>query len=695
MGRLAHLLVERRRAVLILAAVAIIAGLGLTPVFLSQLRGVDYATPGSRSYKAEQFIAAHTGYSEQDSLVFSSAHVSVRSPVFAAALARGVALVRAHHVLVAPQRQISPDGHALLATIAMKGSAAHRQTLCDQLQEALAHAMPPGVQAGVTGDSPVLGDLTNVEKNEAVGAEAVGLPVALVVLLIAFGSVVAAGLPLLLGVCGLVVSFEVIAGVMLFKSFNAFVETAMVGLGLALGIDYALLLVRRFREERAAGGSEEEVLARTLSTAGRTVMFSGTIVSAALIPLAATGLPFFGDTALALIVVVLAEVTLLLTFLPAVLLTLGDRLERGSVPARWRRDPGLPAASGRWYRWARAVMRRPLPILAGGVALMLAAASPILGLRTGIYLNTQAMSGQPSVRALDALERHFPAAAVGPIEVLVRGPVAPVRRVLAGDRQLADPVTVAIARDANVISVIPTVGTDSIAAERLVRHLRDQLQGLPAQVTGVTAETVDYAHETDRVTPWVIGAALILSLLLLTWLFRSPLLAIKAIVMNLLSVGASIGLTVLVFQDGHGERLLGFTSTGYLQAWTPLLLFMIVFGLSMDYEVFMVSRMREEWGRTGDTTEAVARGLERTGGIVTFAATIMVAIFASFMLVVIPEMKQLGFALAVAVLLDATVVRAMLVPAFMRLAGRWNWWMPRRLDRLLPQLGEAAEPAGP
>jgi RND superfamily putative drug exporter len=256
--------------------------------------------------------------------------------------------------------------------------------------------------------------------------------------------------------------------------------------------------------------------------------------------------------------------------------------------------------------------------------------------------------------------------------------------------RLGTPVTVPLGADAAVIVATPTLAADSTAAADLVRELRRQLRdGLPpgsrALVGGVTAESVDYTDETNDKTPAAIGFALLLAFALLTWVFRSPVLALKAIVMNLLSIGAAFGLTVLVFQDGHGEGLLGFTSLGYIQGWMPLTLFVMLFGLSMDYEVFMVTRMREEWERTGDTTEAVACGLGRTGSVVTSAAAIMIAIFSSFVLTRIPEIKQMGFGLAAAVLIDATIVRAALVPAFMRLAGRWNWWMPARLDRLLPR----------
>jgi RND superfamily putative drug exporter len=703
--RLAYLAAHRRRVVLAVAGAAILAGLALTPVFQSGLVGASYDTPGTQSYRAQRFIAAATGFTERDTLVISSRRYLAGAPVFGRAVAAAFAAARRAAPgarLFAPGTPgggaISPDGHVVTATIGLTGGVSHRQDVAKALENALPAAMPRGISAGVTGDSPLLVDLTRIETSEISRAETVGLPVAAIILLLAFGTAVAAGIPLLLGVSGLLVSFGVVAGFMLVTTFNAFSESLMAMIGLAIGIDYALLLVRRFREERDRGGTPEEAMARTLRTAGRTVMFSGGILSASLVPLVITGLPLFSDTAFAVIVVILVEVTLLLTLLPAALLALGDRLERLGLPVRFRGSQRPVGSRTRWYRWARGVMRRPWPILIGGGALLLACAAPVLGVRTGIDLNARAMSSAPSIRPLSVLQTHFGTTSLGPIEVLVRarGPQLALadgeaRRVLAGQRQVSSVQTLPLRRDAVLLLAAPAVPVDSGAAAGLVARIRSRLvtaitAPAIAQVTGVTAEDVDYSAEASRVTPWVIGAALALALLLLTWLFRSPVLALKAIVLNLLTIGAAIGLTVLVFQDGHGERLLGFTSPGFLQSWMPLSMFVCLFGLSMDYEVFIVSRIREEWERLDDTPEAVARGLDRTGGVVTSAATIMVAIFASFLLVVIPEMKQLGFGLAVSVLIDATLVRAMLVPAFMRVAGRWNWWIPGRLDRLLPRL---------
>jgi putative drug exporter of the RND superfamily len=701
--KLAHLIVHRRRLVLTTTLAIIVGGLALSPLFQSGLRATGYETPGSESYRAQQLIAARTGFAEEDTLVVSSAHYHAQQPAFRHALATAIATVRRVDpaiVVIGPGRRggglVSRDGHVVTATVELRGDGAERQKVSDRLQTALAAAAPRRFSAGVTGDSPLLSDLTHIETSEMFDAELFGLPIAAVILLFAFGSVVAAGVPLILGLSGLFVSFGVIAALMTVMRFNAFVESMMAAIGIAIGIDYALLMVRRFREERAAGGSDEEIVGRTLSTAGRTIMFSGIILSTSLVPLIFTDLPFFDDTAVAIIVVVLTEVALLLTFLPALLLRLGPALDRGTISQRLIDARLAPAGSGGWYRWAKRVMGRPWPVMIVGVALLLLAATPVLGLKTGIDLNARAMQNEPSVRPLETVQRHFPAAGLGPVEVAVQGHRVALERSAVRARHLLasrlDYVsTTPLGRDAVLVSGTLRVASDSSAAERLVRQFRLRLAatlpaGATAEVGGVTAETVDYADKADRITPIVIVTALVLSFVLLLWLFRSPVLAAKAIVMNLLSIGAAFGLTVLVFQHGHGEKLLGFTSPGYIQAWMPLVLFLVLFGLSMDYEVFMVSRIREEWERTGDTVEAVARGLERTGGIVTSAATIMVAIFASFLLVVIPEMKQMGFGLAAAVLIDATLVRAMLVPAFMRLAGRWNWWMPAGLDQRLPKL---------
>ncbi|HEX6388097.1 MAG TPA: MMPL family transporter [Solirubrobacteraceae bacterium] len=689
-ARWGYYVAAHSKLVLRVSLLVVVIGLALTPVFRVNLLGLGYDTPGSESDRAQKFVEQRSGIAERASLVVSTEDPAAgrRGLALATEELRGEDIVKG--VLPGP---VSDDGRVLTAEVLLRGSVSDRQRDVDDIQKALEGAMPPGVEAAMTGNSPLLADLIRVEMEDLLKAELVGMAIALFVLLFALRGAIAAGLPLALGISGLVVTFGVLAITMLFADYNLFVETLAAMIGLGVGIDYSMLIVRRFREQRAAGQEPADALASTLATAGRTVTFSGAIVAVSFIPLALTFLPFFAESAVATILVVAVMVLGALTLLPAALIRLGDRLDRYQLPiGRDRRQPGIG-----WERWARWVMRRPWPVLVVGVALLLACAIPTLNLKTGTDLNARAMSGEPAAEALKTLEGAFPAASLAPVEVLVRSgdqPVGPAAQaavsLMDADRRLGPPSTVPLGRDAALVVATPTVAADSIAADRLVRDLRKRLPavlpgGAEPLVSGATAQTVDYTDETNAKTPAAIGLALVLAFVLLTWVFRSPVLALKAIVLNLLSIGAAFGLTVLVFQEGLGEEVLGFTSLGYIQGWMPLTLFVLLFGLSMDYEVFMVTRMREEWQRTGTTEDAVAHGLGKTGGVVTAAAAIMIAIFSSFVLTRIPEVKQMGFGLAVAVLIDATIVRAALVPAFMKVAGRWNWWMPRRLDRLLPE----------
>jgi RND superfamily putative drug exporter len=693
-SRLAWLIVEKPRVLAAATLLLVVAGVALALPFKDGLLGLGYQVPGSESDRAAQIIQRDTGFTETDLLVVSSSRYRYREPQFTRALDAAMAAVKREApsslVLAPGQRgggQVSTDREVATVTVTVRGSVADRQDLAGRIQPAVRVAVGAGFSAGLTGDSPVLRDLVHTEEIDTLKAEGIGFPITIILLLLAFGAAMAALLPLMLAYAGVLGSIAVIACLMLFQSFNAFAETFVVMFGLALGIDYSLLFVRRFREERRRGGSDQEVIDRTLRTAGRTVIFSGSIFSVALIPVIPTKLPFFYDSAIAVIVVVLVEVLLLLTLLPVVLLKLGDKLERGRLPGRFGAGR-LGETSAAWHRWAHSVMRRPIPFLAVGVAVLAVAASPLLHIKTAITLNESSMTGQPSVQPITTLAEHFPNAQVAPVEVFVRGmpPAAVTARAVMTHAGLGDIEQTQLAPGQTLL-----VGTSA------TKHLRSALNApLPhgaALVGGVTAETVDYAQKTARYQWLVIGGALILSFILLLAVLRSPVLAMKAIVMNLMSVGAALGLTVLLFQDGHAQSLLGFKSPGYLQAWTPLTLFIMLFGISMDYELFMVTRIREEYDRTGDTREAVARGLERTGSVVTYAALIMATIFAAFMISRIQEMKQLGFGLAASVLIDATIVRTMLVPAFMRIAGKWNWWMPAWLDRLLPALMHSQEPA--
>ncbi len=691
---LARLVVDRPRLFVVVALGLVLAG-GLSFArFESQLIGVDYRVDGTESARAAAVVERATGFSESAVLV-----VTVKGGAGRAGLEQAVERARGLVRDVDPDVGIFDplpvgDGRTTRAVpLGLVGDAGRRQAFATEVQDAL-ERMPDGYRAGLTGNSALLADLTHVEEADLLRAEAIGLPITLLLLILAFGSVVAALLPLAQAYGGILGAVGIVALVMTVQEFNTFAESLMLMFGLALGVDYSLLFVRRFREERAAGGSGREVVERTLATAGRTVLASGAIFSIALLPLLPTRLPFFYDTVIAVIVVVLVELLLVVTLLPVLLVALGDRVELGRLP-RLR-----PAAGGRrtadvhrWDRWARLVMRRPLPFLVVGVAVLVVAAAPALGMRTGVDLNVRALDGSPSVRALDDLQAADPAAALAPVEVVVRdataGDVAQVQSVLEV-HGVGAVTTTALSETESLVSGTSAAPVDSAEGFDEIGVLRSALRAdapsVDALVGGATAEGVDYSERTEAVQGWVVGAVLLLSLVLLTAVFRSPLLALKAVVLNLLAIGAAIGLTVAFFQSGALEGLLGFESAGFLQSWTPLTLFVMLFGLSMDYEVFMISRIREEYERCGDTIEAVAVGLQRTASVVTYAGAIMVAVFGSFMISSVPEMKQLGFGLAVAVLIDVAIVRLVLVPALMRVAGRWNWWMPSGFARVLPDL---------
>ncbi|MEA2167271.1 MAG: putative drug exporter of the superfamily [Solirubrobacteraceae bacterium] len=671
-------IVRRRRAVLLAVGLVFLVSAVFVPRFHTSLEGVGYESSGSESARALALVKQSGGPAEFAAIV---AQGDAGPDALRAAVGRaGVVAKEAGTVTGIGPTQVAADGKAAFAPLLMDGSTGDRQDDSKELQKTIDTGQPAGVEVDLTGISPLFGDLIHQEEVGLLKADVVGVPLAFAVLLLVMGSLVAAALPIVIAMAGLIVTFGVLGLLSYASTFNVFVENIAALIGLGVGIDYAMLIVRRYREERDRGLSDEEAIVRTMATAGRTVAFSGAAVAVCLLPLSFTGLPFFGETAIGAIAVLIFVVLAAITLLPALLLTLGPRIDKGRL--RWQSQK---VQTGRWAAWARGVMRRPWPIMVAALAILVAAASPTFGLEEGNDLNARALQEEPSGRALVGLQEHFPDLAASAVQVVTRAPDG-AAAVVGADKRFVGLQRLPLQDGVTLLLTSPPGGSDSGAATRAVEDLRLSLARaeVPALVGGYSAESLDFTDSMHDGTPLVVALALGLCLFVLIGVFRSPVLALKAIVMNLLSLGAAFGLVVFVFQDGHGEGILAFTSPGYIQSWMPLTLFMIVFGLSMDYEVFMVSRMREEYDRCGDTTEAVARGLEKTGGVVTSAALIMVAIFGSSMLSTIPEMKQLGFGLAAAVLIDATLIRATLVPAFMRIAGRWNWWMPAWLDRRLP-----------
>ena len=543
--------------------------------------------------------------------------------------------------------------------------------------------------------------------------ERVGVPIALLILLVLFGAVLAAFIPLLLAVLAIVMALGATAFVGFFVDLSFFVTLIITMIGLAVGIDYSLIVVSRFREEMGRGRSKLEAIERAGATANRTVFFSGLTVVFALAGLLIHPASVFQSLGTGAILVVVAAVALTTTLLPAALSLLGGRVNALRLPFIGRRiGATADAGGGYWATVVRVVMRYPVLSFLAASGVMVAAALPALDINTGFNGVDSLPDGVQSKDAFFILEEEFSFGVVSPMEIVIDGDanseavkagIAALRELLAADPDFvgASRVRVNAAGDLSLVSV-PVAGEpasdEAIEALRRLRadYLPAAFAGVDAEilVTGETAFNDDFFEITDRFTPIIFVFVLSLSFLLLTVAFRSIVIPLMSIILNMLSVGAAYGLMVLVFQKGYGAGVLGFQTTPMIDAWIPLFLFAVLFGLSMDYHVFLLSRIRERYDQTGDNAGSVAYGLRATAGLITGAALIMVAVFGGFASGDLIANQQIGFGLAVAVLLDATIVRTVLVPATMRLLGKWNWYYPRFLE-WVPRIGieGEAEPA--
>ncbi len=521
--------------------------------------------------------------------------------------------------------------------------------------------------------------------------EAGGILTALVILLVAFGSVVAAGLPIVIGLFGLLVGTSALSLAAYGVDIPQWapVMASMVGLG--AGIDYALFLVTRHREHLAEGLSVPESVGRSLATSGQAVLFAGGTVVLAILGLAFAGLPFVAAGGIGMSLVVLVMVLAALTLLPAMLGLAGCRITR-------RRARRTSSATQRWTRWGAHVTRHPVAYLVGGTALLLALAAPVTALRLGLPDEGNYPQERTERRAYDLIADGFGPGAISPLVIAVDP---------AGDRNAPERIAAAVAKDpgittASVISTAPDLSIVTAQATTTPQDERTQLtlerlrsdviptaldrSPATAHVGGYTATITDMSTRVQDRLPVFLVAVVLLSFLLLVLVFRSIAVPAKAAVLNLLSVGAAYGVLVMVFQWGWAKDLIGLHATVPIISFIPLFMFAILFGLSMDYEVFLLSRIREEYLRTGDSDHAVVHGIGATARTISAGAAIMVAVFAGFVAGNDPVIKMLGLGLATAVLVDATLVRLVLVPAAMKLLGGLNWWLPAWLDRLLPQL---------
>jgi uncharacterized membrane protein YdfJ with MMPL/SSD domain len=570
----------------------------------------------------------------------------------------------------------------------------------------------PAFVVAVTGQKTLDRDFNELSQSDLQHGELqFGLPAALIILLLVFGAVVAGLVPLLITLPSIVVALGLVAVLAHAFSLSVFVINMLTGMGLALAIDYALFVVSRFREERGRGREKLDAIAATATTANRAVIFSGTTFVIAMFGMLIVPSSIMRSLAVGAILVGIVSVAASATLLPAVLGVLGDNVDRLRIPLIGRRSLEYANPEGRfWGAIVRAVLRRPGLSLALSVAVLLAIASPILGMRIGTSGVTALPDRFESKQGFAALRHDFPSATSDPVEIVVaegaaqpaaRQALTRLRTRLAADPRFGRGEIDRSAGGRVALLSVPVRGDPSgVDAVSAVRDLRSTIvpgafqdTGAEVLVGGTTSENIDYFASVIGPAPWVIALVLGLTLVFLTVVFRSLVVAGTAVLLNLLSVGAAYGLLVLVFQHGVGAGLFGFQQVETIEAWVPLFLFSVLFGLAMDYQVFLLSRIKERYDETRDTTDAVTFGVASTARIITGAALIIVAVFAGFAAGELIMFQQMGFGVAVALLIDATIIRSVVLPSAMKLLGDWNWYLPHALDwlpRLQAESGSSA-----
>ena len=533
-------------------------------------------------------------------------------------------------------------------------------------------------------------------------SEGIGIMAAIIIMLLAFGSVVAMGLPIITALFGIAVAFAVLDLLTHVVTTPVFAPEIMAMIGLGVGIDYALFVVTRYRQGLAEGREPRGAVAVSLATSGRAVVFAGTTVILSLLGLFLLQLPFMRGLAIGAIAAVVLVMLAATTLLPAMLGFSGRAIDKLAIE-RLLQSGAEPDERGFWYRWSRGIQRHPVAAGLAAVLVLVCLALPMFSMRQAFTDAGNDPATTTTRQAFDVLATGFGPGFNGPLVIAARVPEGGSQAVQRLDTAVRSTPGVAFVSpaqfnasgDAAVLVAYPTTAPQAARTEALVHTLRDHTipgvtagTGVTAYVGGETAGSVDAATYLSNRLPWVIGTVLLLSFLLLMAVFRSVAIPVKAVIVNLLSVGAAYGVIVAVFQWGWLGGFFGIGATGPIDPWIPLMMFTILFGLSMDYEVFLLSRIREEWRRTGDNSSAVADGLAKTARVITAAAAIMICVFGSFVFGdPLHVLKVFGLGLASAILIDATLVRMVLVPSIMELLGPANWWMPRWLDRIVPRLG--------
>jgi uncharacterized membrane protein YdfJ with MMPL/SSD domain len=692
-------MVRWRGLVLVAAAGLVIVGATWGAGVFEALSSGGFEDPNSESARAYEQITEEFGQQSADLLVLYESQEPVASPPVQEAITDTLEQLRQQPEVASvvswydtgSPALVSTDGLATYAIVQLVGE--DEDSKLESLRQVESLLSVPGVDTTVGGLVMFLAESAEITESDIIRAELLSAPVLLVLLVLIFRGVVAAAMPLLVAMLAILGGFLTTRLLTLVSEVSVFAANVITLVGVGMAIDYALFIVSRFREELATPGMDPATaVSRTLATAGRTVFVSGLTIALALASLLIFPQPFLRSIALGGMSAVLVAMLASLTVLPALLMMLGPRINAGRIPLPWRRRARRASTGhigeGGWARLARSVMRRPVLYAVGVTVVLVLLALPALRMNLGGY-DVRVLPEQAQTRVVaDAIDARFPDGTTEPIDVLVTGAApAEAEAYLARVEALPEVtgVTLAGQQDGSWLLRADYLGEPTgDAAEEAVAAIRALPSPAEAEVLvgGTTASYVDLLDSLGQRLPWMLLLIVTTILVLLFLAFGSVVLPIKAVLMNVISIGASFGVVVWVFQDGHFADLLQFTPTGFVEPTMPIMMLAILFGLSTDYEVFLLSRVREEWDRIGNNTEAVARGLQHTGRIITAAALLLGVVVAGFTAGDMAVIKLAGVGMIVALAVDATLVRALLVPATMRLLGRWNWWAPGPLGRL-------------
>jgi RND superfamily putative drug exporter len=707
--RWGNFVVRARWGVLAAGLALVVVGVGWGTGLFGALSGGGFNDPHTASNQVRKQVTQQLGNQDADVLaLYSSTSATVDDPAFKAAVTGILSRVKdrpeVERVISCYDTQVpnlvSTDRHATYAIIRLRpGSDSQKQADFRAIHDVFLAGH--GVTTQLGGVRPFLSDASERSQSDIKRAEALSMPILLVLLVLTFGSVVAAASPLLIGGVAILGAFVVTRLLAYLTDVSVFAANIITLIGLGLSIDYSLFIVSRFREELRAGYDTRTAVVRTICTAGRTIAVSGITVTLALASLLLFPQGFLRSMGYGGMAAVMIAMIASLSLLPAGLTVLGPRINALRVPLPWRRRGAPGSDRGAWARLARSVMHRPWLYLVGVLVILAVLAAPVTRITFG-GADTRVLPTTASSRVVDSrISAEFPGASTYPVSVLSTGvDQAGTAALVARIKNLPHVTSASVAAakgDAVLVSVAYTGEATGGDARQVVRDIRalTPAPGTTIGVTGYTADLLDQLAGLGAKLPWMAAFVILVTFVLLFLAFGSVVLPLKAILMNIVSLGAAFGAVVLVFQDGHFASWLGFTATGFIEPTNPIMMIAVLFGLATDYEVFLLSRVREERDAGADNVTAVATGLQRTGQIITSAALLLIIVVVGFAAGEIAFLKLIGIGMVVAIAVDATLVRALLVPASMRLLGQWNWWAPGPLARLYRQYGirESAEPA--